>query len=90
MDSRLKTLKALSDATRLAVVERLHEGPKLVEWLIAEIGTEATLMSHHLLVLKKAGIVVSKRQGKNVLYKLAPGVKIRGGVKAGGVRVVWK
>ncbi len=67
-------LKALADQTRLAVLLQLLHGPKNVRELNAALGVEQTLFSHHLKILRQMGLVVSERSGKNVLYRLAPGV----------------
>jgi ArsR family transcriptional regulator len=68
-------LKVLADETRLSVVRQLLDGPKHVGEMNAELGLETSLLSHHLKVLREAGIVVSRRDGKAVLYRLAPGVE---------------
>ena len=68
-------LKVLADDTRLAVVEQLMEGPKHVGEINAALGVEQTLLSHHLRVLRDAGLVVSERDGKQVLYSLAKHVQ---------------
>lgn len=68
-------LKVLADETRLAVVEQLMEGPKHVGEINEALGVEQTLLSHHLRVLRDAGIVVSERDGKQVLYSLAKHVQ---------------
>ncbi len=68
-------LKVLADTTRLAVLESLMEGPKHVGELNAVIGLEQSLLSHHLKVLRKEGFVEATRDGKAVLYSLAPAVQ---------------
>lgn len=68
-------LKILADETRLAVVEQLLAGPRHVGEINEELGVEPTLLSHHLRVLRDAGIVVSQRDGKQVLYSLAKAVQ---------------
>lgn len=50
------------------------EGPRHVGELNAELGLEQSLLSHHLKVLRDEGLVVATRDGKAVLYALAPGV----------------
>jgi ArsR family transcriptional regulator, nickel/cobalt-responsive transcriptional repressor len=65
-------MKALADHTRLEVVKMLLDGPRHVKELNAELHVEPTLFSHHLRVLRNAGIVVAKRDGKGVLYTLSP------------------
>ncbi|MEX0717418.1 MAG: metalloregulator ArsR/SmtB family transcription factor [Planctomycetaceae bacterium] len=70
-------LKVLADETRLAVVRQLMDGPKHVGEINESLALEASLLSHHLKVLREAGLVVSQRDGKAVLYRLAPGVGSR-------------
>lgn len=68
-------LKALGDETRLLVVKYLLEAPLHAGELQARIGVEQSLLSHHLRLLREAGIVESERDGKAVLYRLAGGVE---------------
>jgi DNA-binding transcriptional ArsR family regulator len=75
-------LKVLSDATRLAVLEALMAGPKHVGEINEGLGIEQSLLSHHLKVLREAGLVNATRDGKAVLYELAPGVAPEGEAKS--------
>lgn len=64
------TLKALSDPTRRNILELLKKGPLSA----GEIGeyfemTGATL-SHHLSILKKAGLVDDSKKGTFVYYEI--------------------
>jgi DNA-binding transcriptional ArsR family regulator len=68
-------LKVLADDTRLAVVRQLLNGPRRVGEINEELQVESTLLSHHLRVLREAGIVTGEREGKAVLYRLAPNVE---------------
>lgn len=68
-------LKALADTTRLAVMESLMDGPLHVGELADSLGVEQSLLSHHLRVLREMGLLVAERDGKAVLYALAPGVE---------------
>jgi ArsR family transcriptional regulator, nickel/cobalt-responsive transcriptional repressor len=65
-------LKVLADETRLAVVRQLIDGPKHVGEINESLGLEQSLMSHHLKVLREAGLVIGERDGKAVLYSLSP------------------
>lgn len=65
-------LKMLADETRLAVVRQLMEGPKHVCEINESLGLEQSLLSHHLKILRESGLVTSQRDGKAVLYSLAP------------------
>ena len=67
-------LKVLADETRLAVIQQLFAGPKHVADMNAELHMDQSLLSHHLKVLREAKLVVARRDGKAVLYALAPGV----------------
>ena len=68
-------LKILADRTRLSVMECLLEAPKHVGELAELLKVEQSLLSHHLKVLREAGLVVAIRDGKAVLYRLAPEVE---------------
>ncbi|MCA9155561.1 MAG: metalloregulator ArsR/SmtB family transcription factor [Pirellulaceae bacterium] len=68
-------LKVLADETRLTVVQQLLDGPKHVGEINAELNVEQSLLSHHLKVLRDAGLVCARRDGKAVLYELAPGME---------------
>lgn len=68
-------LKVLADETRLAVVQQLMEGPKHVGEINEGLHLEQSLLSHHLKVLREAGLVLSERDGKAVVYRLAPQVE---------------
>ena len=70
----VRKLKVLADTTRLTVLEILMEGPKHVGELNAVLDVEQSLLSHHLKVLRKEGFVEATRDGKAVLYNLAPAV----------------
>lgn len=68
-------LRVLADASRLAVLEILMDGPKYVWEVNADLNLEQSLLSHHLKILREEGFVESARDGKAVLYQLAPGVQ---------------
>jgi DNA-binding transcriptional ArsR family regulator len=72
-----RRFKVLSDEHRVAILEALLEGPVSVFVLRARLGTEQTLLSHHLRVLREDGLVECHREGRLVVYDLAPGVKAR-------------
>lgn len=48
-------------------------GPKHVGALQRDLNVEQSLLSHHLQILRDAGLVQAERDGKSVLYRLAPG-----------------
>lgn len=67
-------LRALGDATRLSVLQALLGGPLHVNDLLKRVTVSQSLLSHHLKVLRDAGLVHAKRDGKAVLYQVAPGI----------------
>ncbi len=69
-----RTLKALADADRLKIIQCLRSGPKNVTELAELLGRELVNVSHHLGVLRHAGLVVDERQGKFIVYSLHPDV----------------
>ncbi len=70
-------LKVLAEDKRLQVVRLLLEGPKHAGELQRLVEVEQSLLSHHLRVLRDAGLVTAERDGKAVLYRVAPDVSIR-------------
>lgn len=65
-------LKALADETRLSVVRHLMKGKSHVGEIQSALGIEQSLLSHHLRSLRDAGIVEATRDGKAMLYRIAP------------------
>ncbi len=70
-------LKVLADETRLAVMELLLDGPRHVAEINASLDIEQSLLSHHLKVLREAGLVTARRTGRKVLYSLSQSVQGR-------------
>jgi DNA-binding transcriptional ArsR family regulator len=66
--------KALADVNRLRIVKRLGEGPATVGDLIDTVGLSQPLVSWHVSRLKAAGIVETRRAGREVLCQLRPNV----------------
>lgn len=62
--------RALADPKRLCVLERLGQGERSVSDLSRDIGCHVPNMSQHLSVLRSAGLVVSRREGSTVFYRL--------------------
>lgn len=70
-------LKVLADDTRLAVLRILLSGPRRVGEIHAQLDVEQSLLSHHLRVLREAGLVTKTRDGKHIRYELAATVQSR-------------
>lgn len=63
---------ALSDPTRLAVIDRLAEGPASVGTLQAPFAMAGPSFLKHLGVLEEAGLVASEKQGRVRMVRLVP------------------
>ena len=66
--------KALADVNRLRIVKRLAEGPATVGELIDTVGLSQPLVSWHVSRLKAAGVVQTRRAGREVFCQLRPNV----------------
>jgi DNA-binding transcriptional ArsR family regulator len=64
--------KALADATRREVFERLAAGPKAVGELADELPVSRPAVSQHLKALKAAGLVSERRDGTRRVYQIDP------------------
>ena len=64
-------VRALGDPKRLCVLESLATGERSVSDLSTSAGCNVPNMSQHLAVLRSAGLVVTRRAGSTVYYRLA-------------------
>lgn len=63
---------ALSDATRLELLERLKAGEQCVCELTDVMRTGQSRLSFHLKVLKDAGLILDRREGRWMYYSINP------------------
>jgi len=70
MKDALKVLKALSDPTRLRVVALLLRRPLCVCELMDILKMEQTRLSHQLRILRDAGLVEDRREGRWINYRV--------------------
>jgi ArsR family transcriptional regulator, nickel/cobalt-responsive transcriptional repressor len=73
-DRCARLLRAMGDRERLKIVQCLREGPKNVGEIANQLGVEVVNVSHHLGVLRQAGLVLDQRQGRFIVYRLHPDV----------------
>jgi ArsR family transcriptional regulator len=64
--------RALSDETRLAILHALRDGERCVCELQVELDAAQSRLSFHLRVLKEAGILLDRTEGRWSYYKIAP------------------
>ena len=71
--SRLtRQFRALSDETRLAIIDLLRGGERCVCELTDALDAGQSLLSFHLKTLKDAGLVTDRREGRWSYYMLNP------------------
>lgn len=69
-----ETFRALGDATRRRMLDLLKEGRRSAGELAGEFELSNATISHHLSILKEAGLVSEERQGKYIYYELRASV----------------
>lgn len=60
--------KALSDETRLKIIDMLSQQEMCVCEIIDKLQMSQPAVSHHLKILRQAGLVVDSREGKWIYY----------------------
>jgi DNA-binding transcriptional ArsR family regulator len=65
-------LDALGDGTRMAIFQRLANGPMAVNELAGGLPVSRPAVSQHLRVLKDAGLVTDSKAGTRRMYQLDP------------------
>ena len=71
------TFQQLGDPTRLRILWLLCHSEECVCNIAAAVGMSDPAVSHHLRILKKGGIIESRRDGKEVYYTLADTTKAK-------------
>lgn len=61
-------LRALADGNRRAILAAVRSGPLPVGQIAAEVGLSQQTTSHHLGVLRTAGLAISTRDGTRHLF----------------------
>jgi ArsR family transcriptional regulator len=82
-DPDVRLLAALADPTRLAIVRQLAQETETCACdftSCCDVGQPT--ISHHLRVLREAGVVTSERRGQWIWYRLAPATAERLGAVA--------
>ena len=69
-EARAIVLKALGHPSRMLIVDALSNGPLCVADLRRKVGSNMSTVSKHLSLLKDAGVVVDKKSGVQVFYRL--------------------
>ena len=69
-EKAVQIFHALSDDTRLRLIEKLKEGEQCVCDLTESFKTGQSRLSFHLRVLKEAGLVIDRPEGRWIYYSL--------------------
>lgn len=62
--------RALSDPTRRKILELLAKGDRSAGEIAEKFPVAFASVSHHLSVLRSAGLVATERQGQSIVYRL--------------------
>jgi ArsR family transcriptional regulator len=70
-------LRALADPIRMRVIVGLGKGERCVCDLTSELGLAQSKLSFHLRVLRDAGLITARQQGRWMYYSLEPQALMR-------------
>ena len=73
-DTRAAFFHGLSDPSRLSLIEQLVRGDRRVNDLAALTGLSQPNVSKHLACLWDCGLVERERRGREIHYRLVPGL----------------
>ena len=68
-----KIFRAMADPTRRRILELLGGGDRAAGEIAEHFAMTKPAISHHLSVLKDAGLAAERRAGQRVIYSLEPG-----------------
>lgn len=61
---------ALADVTRIEILEELRDGERCVCELTGSLGAGQSRLSFHLKVLKEAGLITDRPEGRWMYYRI--------------------
>ena len=71
-DQAQQLLRALAEPIRLQVVQALQHGERCVCDLTGDLNLAQSKLSFHLKVLKEAGLIRARQEGRWIYYRLEP------------------
>jgi ArsR family transcriptional regulator len=72
-----RCLKAVCDPNRIQILSILVDGEFCVSDLVTRLGIDQPKVSHHLAILRDAGVIRSRRDGRHINYSIWPTVHRR-------------
>ena len=86
LDPDVRLLAALADPTRLEMLRELAGSAEICACDFTDCcDVSQPTVSHHLKVLREAGVVVSERRGNSIFYRISPNLIERMGTIAKGI-----
>jgi ArsR family transcriptional regulator len=73
-DKCSKAIKSISDLKRIKILELLSKNEMCVTDIVKRMNLYQPIISHHLAILKSAGVIIDRRQGRRIFYSLHPSV----------------
>lgn len=67
-----RVFKAFCDENRLQILSMLRSGEKCACKLLEELHIGQSTLSHHMRILCDSGVVVGRKEGKWVYYRIDP------------------
>jgi ArsR family transcriptional regulator len=69
---RARRYAALGDPARLAILERLRRDTRCLCEMQDELRMAPNLLSYHMRILREAGLVTGRRNGRRIEYRIVP------------------
>ena len=80
----VRAIKAVGDHTRLQILRLLLEGEHCVTDIARSLGLAQPRISHHLTILRNSGLVLDRRNGKQIIYSVNPEFRVNGNGNGSG------
>jgi len=77
MATAARIFKALADPTRRQILQEIGEGELAAGAIASRFAIAAPSVSRHLAILRAAELIVERRQGNRIFYRLEPGRLVR-------------
>lgn len=71
LDIKARMFRGFADPTRLGILEVLRSGERTVGDIARALQCSQPSISNHLACLKECGLVIPRRDGKNIYYRIS-------------------
>ena len=85
-----QAMKVLSDPNRIKIIRTLISGPCNVGGVSKRTGLDVHRISHHLGRMRLAGLVECARDGRAIVYQIAPSIAVKGGLDLGCACILFR